>query len=134
MKSQGPYTYKERSHLPPFPSPHLPPHPSSTLLQAYDAYLEEMGIMAQNRHEYAGLLVSEAGDRLHALALRKEEARKRHMQFAAKLLQDRTKNAADTKKARLKWMEACEAAETSRLKMERRTDERSYAKVRDGQG
>ncbi|KAI9229416.1 MAG: hypothetical protein DHS80DRAFT_29848 [Piptocephalis tieghemiana] len=101
----------------------------STLLQAYDAYLEEMGIMAQNRHEYAGLLVSEAGDRLHALALRKEEARKRHMQFAAKLLQDRTKNAADTKKARLKWMEACEAAETSRLKMERRTDERSYAKA-----
>ncbi|RKP14315.1 hypothetical protein BJ684DRAFT_15348 [Piptocephalis cylindrospora] len=99
----------------------------STTLHAYDTYLEEMSTVAQNRYEYANLLASEVGDRLHALALRKEEARKRHMQFASKLLQERAKNIAETTKARSKWVEAVEEAENSRVKMERRTDERSYA-------
>ena len=92
--------------------------------KAWEDFLKHTEDSARVKNEFAERILSEITDPMKLLLHRKDEARKKHLAFAARLLEERNKAYAEKDKLKLKYEEHCDAVETSKLKFEKATDEK----------
>ncbi|KAK4056390.1 Protein BZZ1 [Microbotryomycetes sp. JL221] len=90
--------------------------PDSTLDQAFSKVLELCDVDAREHATLADNLDKLVVNPLKAAGAKLETVRKKHHNFAAKLLSERDDTYAERDKARSKYFEACEAVESARQK------------------
>ncbi|KAF9438240.1 hypothetical protein BGZ76_009071 [Entomortierella beljakovae] len=102
----------------------------STTDRAWRSILSDTEALSKDKHQFSEALISKVHDPLKVLAIKKDEARKKHIQFAQKLLSERDKCAQERDKAKSKYDTSCEEVESSKLKQERAYDEKNQEKLK----
>ncbi|KAF9933739.1 hypothetical protein FBU30_004540 [Linnemannia zychae] len=102
----------------------------TTTSRAWASILSDTEALARDRHLFSENLVSQIYDPLKVLAAKKDEARKKHVQFAQKLLTERDKSSQERDKAKAKYDTSCEEVESSKQKQERAFDEKNQEKLK----
>ncbi|KAF9971625.1 hypothetical protein BGZ73_005417 [Actinomortierella ambigua] len=101
-----------------------------TASRAWAAILNETESMAKDRHVYSESLLATVVEPLKNLAAKKDEARKKHVQFAQKLLTERDKSAQERDKAKAKYDTSCEEVDAAKQKQERAYDEKNQERLK----
>ncbi|KAG2171285.1 hypothetical protein INT43_002907 [Umbelopsis isabellina] len=105
---------------------------SSSTSNAWTSLLQQTELVAKTRHQLAEDLTTGINDVLKSVASKKEEARKKHVNFYHKLRSDRDKAYSEKDKAKQAYDEACVEVENLRAKLERGTgDQEKYNKQID---
>ncbi|KAG0256464.1 hypothetical protein DFQ27_005706 [Actinomortierella ambigua] len=102
----------------------------ATAWRAWAAILNETESMARDRHVYSESLLATVVEPLKNMAAKKEEARKKHVQFAQKLMTERDKSSQERDKAKAKYDTSCEEVDSAKQKQERAYDERNQEKLK----
>ncbi|KAG0006715.1 hypothetical protein BGZ65_004795 [Modicella reniformis] len=102
----------------------------TTTSRAWTAILNDTMALSRNRQQFSEALITKVHDPLKALATRKDDARKKHIQFAQKLLGERDKSAQEREKAKAKYDTSCEEVQSSKQRQERSYDEKNQEKLR----
>ncbi|KAF9155061.1 hypothetical protein BG015_011199 [Linnemannia schmuckeri] len=97
---------------------------------AWTSILNDTEALSRDRQQFSENLISKVYDPLKVLATKKDEARKKHVQFAQKLLAEREKSAQERDKAKAKYDASCEEVENSKQKQERAYDEKNQEKLK----
>ncbi|KAL9017186.1 MAG: hypothetical protein Q9185_005476 [Variospora sp. 1 TL-2023] len=87
-------------------------------MTAWTAQLSTLESRAAEHDRYAGELILQVADPLKTLALRYEELRKSHADYAAKLERERESSYSDLKKTKGRYDGACQEVENRRKKTE----------------
>ncbi|CAG8462865.1 5780_t:CDS:10 [Paraglomus occultum] len=103
---------------------------SSTFVKAWAVILQETENMAKDRAEFSENLSTIIFDEIKSLALKQEEARKKHFTFAAKLGSDRDKIYAEKQKAKSNYDEKCAEVLQAQQKLDKAQDEKTLEKLR----
>ncbi|KAM3583577.1 Protein BZZ1 [Umbelopsis sp. WA50703] len=102
---------------------------SSSTSNAWSSLLQQTETVAKTRHQFAEDLATGINDVLKTVAGKKEEARKKHVNFYQKLRSDLDKAYAGKDKAKQAYDDACVEVENLRTKLERGTgDQEKYNK------
>ncbi|KAF8318394.1 hypothetical protein DL93DRAFT_2075793 [Clavulina sp. PMI_390] len=96
----------------------------STLHTALSSLVDALDRTAQEHMSFSEVLSIQVADDLKALAKKKEETRKKHSSFYAKLVNDRDAVYNGRIKAQSKYYSHCEEFESSRQKQERAGDDK----------
>ncbi|KAF9112165.1 SCF ubiquitin ligase complex subunit cdc4 [Mortierella sp. AM989] len=102
----------------------------TTTSRAWRSILNETEALSKDRNQFSEALISRVYDPLKVPATKKDDARKKHIQFAQKLLSERDKSAQERDKAKSKYDASCEEVESSKQKQERAYDERNQEKLK----
>ncbi|KAF9136636.1 hypothetical protein BGX30_010981 [Mortierella sp. GBA39] len=102
----------------------------TTSSRAWTSILNDTEALLRDRQQFSENLISKVYDPLKVLATKKDEARKKHVQFAQKLLAEREKSAQERDKAKAKYDASCEEVENSKQKQERAYDEKNQEKLK----
>ncbi|KAF9132893.1 hypothetical protein BGW39_011079 [Mortierella sp. 14UC] len=102
----------------------------TTTSRAWTSILSETEALSRDRQLFSENLISKVYDPLKVLATKKDEARKKHVQFAQKLLAERERSAQERDKAKAKYDASCEEVESSKQKQERAFDEKNQEKLK----
>ncbi|KAF8942128.1 hypothetical protein BGZ47_006803 [Haplosporangium gracile] len=102
----------------------------TTTSRAWTSILNDTEALSRDRQQFSENLISKVYDPLKVLATKKDEARKKHVQFAQKLLAEREKSAQERDKAKAKYDASCEEVESSKQKQERAYDEKNQEKLK----
>ncbi|KAF9198350.1 hypothetical protein BGZ49_000847, partial [Haplosporangium sp. Z 27] len=102
----------------------------TTTSRAWGSILSETEALSKDRQQFSEALMSKVHDPLKVLATKKDDARKKHIQFAQKLVSERDKSAQERDKAKSKYDASCEEVEASKQKQERAYDERNQEKLK----
>ncbi|GJJ77311.1 formin-binding protein 1 [Entomortierella parvispora] len=102
----------------------------STTARAWTCILNDTEALSRDRQMYSEALISRVYDPLKAFATKKDDARKKHVQFAQKLLSERDKSSQERDKAKSRYDASCEEVESSKQKQERAFDERNQEKLK----
>ncbi|KAF9172430.1 hypothetical protein BGX21_003829 [Mortierella sp. AD011] len=102
----------------------------TTTSRAWGTILSDTEAMSKDRHQFSEALISKVYDPLKVLATKKDDARKKHIQFAQKLVSERDKSAQERDKAKSKYDASCEEVESSKQKQERAYDEKNQEKLK----
>ncbi|KAG0022473.1 hypothetical protein BGZ80_000175 [Entomortierella chlamydospora] len=102
----------------------------TTTSRAWSTILSDTEAMSKDRHQFSEALISKVYDPLKVLATKKDDARKKHIQFAQKLISERDKSAQERDKAKSKYDASCEEVESSKQKQERAYDEKNQEKLK----
>ncbi|KAF9573211.1 hypothetical protein EC968_008849 [Mortierella alpina] len=102
----------------------------TTSSKAWTSILNDTEALSRDRQIYAEALISRVYDPLKVLATKKDDARKRHVQFAQKLLSERDKSAQERDKAKSRYDTSCEEVENSKQKQERAYDEKNQERLK----
>ncbi|KAJ3058788.1 hypothetical protein HK102_010316, partial [Quaeritorhiza haematococci] len=102
----------------------------STTQKAWSTILLETENIAKDRLTFSESLSNDVSDKLKSLALKKEEARKKHITFAQRILAEREKVYAEKEKAKQKYYESCDVVEMTKMKHDRAPDEKSQGKLK----
>ncbi|KAF9405191.1 hypothetical protein BGZ94_003713 [Podila epigama] len=102
----------------------------STTSRAWTSILNDTEALSRDRHLFSEALISKVYDPLKVLATKKDDARKKHIQFAQKLLSERDKSAQERDKAKARYDASCDEVESSKQKQERAYDERNQERLR----
>ncbi|KAG0198886.1 hypothetical protein BGX28_007724 [Mortierella sp. GBA30] len=102
----------------------------TTTSKAWTSILNDTEALSRDRQAYSEALISRVYDPLKVLATKKDEARKKHIQFAQKLLSERDKSAQERDKAKSRYDTSCEEVESSKQKQERAYDEKNQEKLK----
>ncbi|KAG0367239.1 hypothetical protein BGZ54_004196, partial [Gamsiella multidivaricata] len=102
----------------------------TTASRAWTSILNDTEAMSRDRQLFSEALISKVHDPLKVLAAKKDEARKKHIQFAQKLLSERDRSAQERDKAKSKYDASCEEVESSKQKQERAYDEKNQEKLK----
>ncbi|CAO3673672.1 unnamed protein product [Umbelopsis vinacea] len=94
---------------------------SSSTSNAWTCVLQQTEVVARTRYQLAEDLATSIADVLKTMAMKKEEARKKHVGFYQKLKSDRDKAYAEKDKAKQAYDDACAEVENVRAKIERGT-------------
>ncbi|KAI9284157.1 hypothetical protein BC943DRAFT_326454 [Umbelopsis sp. AD052] len=94
---------------------------SSTTSNAWTSLLQQTEVVARTRQQLSEDISSGIVDVLKAVAIKKEEARKKHVAFYQKLRMDRDKAYGEKDKAKQAYDDACAEVENLRAKMDRGT-------------
>ncbi|KAI9598558.1 hypothetical protein BDF19DRAFT_419578 [Syncephalis fuscata] len=97
----------------------------NTLYHAFNSMLDGIEVAARTRYDFSDTLVTNVAESLRSLALRKDEARARHMQFAQKLELERDRIYSEREKAKARYMERVAEVEAAKQKLERTVDEKT---------
>ncbi|KAI9140317.1 hypothetical protein BKA69DRAFT_515846 [Paraphysoderma sedebokerense] len=111
---------------PPTPDPEVV---ISSLMQSWTEILSKTETIAKERATYSENLLTEIADKLKSTFYKKEEARKKHLQFASKITTDRDRILTEKDKAKQAYDESCEAVEAAKLRHEK-ADEKSAEKLK----
>ncbi|PKY45865.1 FCH-domain-containing protein [Rhizophagus irregularis] len=101
---------------------------SSTFLKAWSVILEETDNIAKERAKFSETLSTNVMEKVKTVATRKEEIRKKHMEFAQKLVTDRDKIYSERKKVKTRYDECCIEVQSSQQKLDRSTDDKVLEK------
>ncbi|RGB41255.1 hypothetical protein C1646_663191 [Rhizophagus diaphanus] len=96
----------------------------STFLKAWSTILEETDNIAKERAKFSETLSTNVMEKVKTVATKKEEIRKKHMEFAQKLVTDRDKIYSERKKVKTRYDECCVEVQSSQQKLDRSTDEK----------
>ncbi|KDQ20989.1 hypothetical protein BOTBODRAFT_27000 [Botryobasidium botryosum FD-172 SS1] len=96
----------------------------STLDKALSQLIQSLESTAQDHISYADALTVKVVDALQAIETRKENSRKKQMQYFTKLVAERDRIYADRSKARQKYYDECNEVEVSRQKQDRARDDK----------
>ncbi|KAG0292801.1 hypothetical protein BGZ98_002458 [Dissophora globulifera] len=102
----------------------------STTSRAWTCILNDTEALARDRQSFSEALITKVHDPLKVLAIKKDESRKKHIQFAQKLLAERDRSAQERDKAKSKYDTSCEEVESSKQKQERAYDDRNHEKLK----
>ncbi|KAG0296963.1 hypothetical protein BGZ96_007999 [Linnemannia gamsii] len=102
----------------------------TTTSRAWTSILNDTEALSRDRHQFSENLISKVYDPLKVLATKKDEARKKHVLFAQKLLAEREKSTQERDKAKAKYDTSCEEVENSKQKQERAFDEKNQEKLK----
>ncbi|KAF9379631.1 hypothetical protein CPB97_008860 [Podila verticillata] len=102
----------------------------TTTLRAWTSILNDTEALSRDRQLYSEALITRVYDPLKGLATKKDDARKKHIQFAQKLLLERDRSAQERDKAKTRYDASCDEVESSKQKQERAYDERNQEKLR----
>ncbi|KAG0149316.1 hypothetical protein CROQUDRAFT_653892 [Cronartium quercuum f. sp. fusiforme G11] len=102
---------------------------SSTLDAAWSRILSEADEEATDHTNLADSIQNQICEVLKAAERKKESTRKKHMEFAAKILSERDKIYNEKMKAKQRYDEACGAVESTRVKQGQAKDERHVEKA-----
>ncbi|KAI1318856.1 hypothetical protein EDD11_005702 [Mortierella claussenii] len=102
----------------------------TTTTKAWTSILNDTEALSKDRQLYSEALISTVYDPLKILATKKDEARKKHIQFAQKLLAERDRSAQERDKAKSRYDASCEEVESSKQKQERAYDEKNQEKLK----
>ncbi|KAG0270477.1 hypothetical protein BGZ95_001680 [Linnemannia exigua] len=102
----------------------------TTTSRAWTSILSDTEALSRDRQQFSENLITRVYDPLKVLATKKDEARKKHVQFAQKLLAEREKSAQERDKAKAKYDTSCEEVENSKSKQERAYDEKNQEKLK----
>ncbi|KAF9108952.1 hypothetical protein BGX29_000040 [Mortierella sp. GBA35] len=102
----------------------------TTTSRAWTSILNDTEALSRDRQQFSENLISKVYDPLKVLATKKDEARKKHVLFAQKLLSEREKSAQERDKAKTKYDASCEEVESSKSKQERAYDEKNQEKLK----
>ncbi|KAF9193140.1 hypothetical protein BGZ51_004112 [Haplosporangium sp. Z 767] len=102
----------------------------TTVSRAWSSILSDTEALSKDRQAFSEALVSKVYDPLKAFATKKDEARKKHIQFAQKLLSERDKSGQERDKAKSRYDASCEEVESSKQKQERAYDEKNQEKLK----
>ncbi|KAG0222948.1 hypothetical protein BGW41_005780 [Actinomortierella wolfii] len=103
---------------------------AATASRAWAAILGETESMAKDRQMYSEALLTAVVEPLKNLATKKDEARKKHIQFAQRLISERDKSSQERDKAKAKYDTSCEEVEAAKQKQERAYDEKNQEKLK----
>ncbi|PKC73198.1 FCH-domain-containing protein [Rhizophagus irregularis] len=101
---------------------------SSTFLKAWSVILEETDNIAKERAKFSETLSTNVMEKVKTVATRKEEIRKKHMEFAQKLVTDRDKIYSERKKVKTRYDECCVEVQSSQQRLDRSTDDKVLEK------
>lgn len=87
-------------------------------MSTWTAQLSTLESRAAEHDRYAGELIIQVADPLKNLAIRYEELRKSHVEYATKLERERESSYGDLKKAKGRYDGACQEVENRRKKTE----------------
>ncbi|KAF9904149.1 hypothetical protein EC991_002984 [Linnemannia zychae] len=102
----------------------------TTTSRAWTSILSDTEALSRDRQLFSENLISRVYDPLKVLATKKDEARKKHVQFAQKLLAEREKSSQERDKAKAKYDASCEEVESSKQKQERAFDEKNQERLK----
>ncbi|RKO83648.1 hypothetical protein BDK51DRAFT_34690 [Blyttiomyces helicus] len=102
----------------------------TTTEKAWASILHETENAAKARSALSESLANDIAEKLKTLALRKDEARKKHILFSQRLLSERDKITSEKDKAKLKYDEACDAVEAAKNKHNRAPDDKTADKLK----
>ncbi|KAG0042311.1 hypothetical protein BGZ83_000610 [Gryganskiella cystojenkinii] len=102
----------------------------TTTARAWTSILNDTEALCRDRQMYSEALISRVYDPLKVLATKKDDARKKHVQFAQRLLSERDKSSQERDKAKSKYDASCEEVESSKQKQERAYDERNQERLK----
>lgn len=102
---------------------------SSTLDAAWSRILSEADEEASDHTNLAESIQNQVCEVLKAAERKKESTRKKHVDFATKLLAERDKVYHDKMKAKQRYDDACSAVESTRVKQGQAKDERHLEKA-----
>ncbi|KAI8057681.1 hypothetical protein BDF22DRAFT_3681 [Syncephalis plumigaleata] len=101
------------------------PMNGNTLYRAFTSMLDGLEVAARTRYDLSDTFVTNIAESLRSLALRKEEARARHMQFAQKLELERDRIYGEKEKAKARYVERLAEVEAVKQKLERPMDDKT---------
>ncbi|CAB4486141.1 uncharacterized protein OCT59_022264 [Rhizophagus irregularis] len=104
---------------------------SSTFLKAWSVILEETDNIAKERAKFSETLSTNVMEKVKTVATRKEEIRKKHMEFAQKLVTDRDKIYSERKKVKTRYDECCVEVQSSQQRLDRSTDDKVLEKLKN---
>ncbi|RIA98362.1 hypothetical protein C1645_731713 [Glomus cerebriforme] len=104
---------------------------SSTFLKAWSIILEETENIAKERAKFSETLSTNVMEKVKTVAAKKEEIRKKHMEFAQKLVADRDKVYAERKKVKARYDECCMEVQNSQQKLDRSSDDKVLEKLKN---
>ncbi|KAI2464432.1 FCH-domain-containing protein [Annulohypoxylon bovei var. microspora] len=87
-------------------------------LTIWTTHLTTLESLASEHENYANELVQQVADPMKQYAIKFEELRKRHVEYAAKLEAERDSSYADLRKTKTKYDAACQEVESKRKKTE----------------
>ncbi|KAF9583613.1 hypothetical protein BGW38_009039 [Lunasporangiospora selenospora] len=102
----------------------------SSTYRAWSAILNDTEALCKDRFAFSEALITKVYDPLKVLGTKKDDARKRHIQFAQRLLAERDKSSLELDKAKQRYDTSCEEVESSKQKQERAYDERNQEKLK----
>ncbi|RHZ77479.1 hypothetical protein Glove_177g134 [Diversispora epigaea] len=102
----------------------------STFLNAWTRILEETENVAKERHKFSESISTNIMEELKTVSIKKEEMRKKHMQFSSKLALERDKVHSENQKAKARYNESCLEVLNSQQKQEKAPDEKVLEKLR----
>ncbi|KAF9895524.1 hypothetical protein BX616_009488, partial [Lobosporangium transversale] len=101
-----------------------------TTSKAWSGILNDTEALSRDRQLFSESIISKVYDPLKVLANKKDEARKKHIQFAQKLLAERDRSAQERDKAKSKYDTSCEEVESAKQKQERAYDEKNQERLK----
>ncbi|CAG8475963.1 12432_t:CDS:10 [Funneliformis caledonium] len=102
---------------------------ASTFLKAWSVILDETENIAKERAKFSETLSTRVMEKVRTVSAKKEEIRKKHMEFAQKLINERDKAYTERKKAKTRYDECCVEVQNSQQKLERASDDKIYEKL-----
>ncbi|CAG8576472.1 4892_t:CDS:10 [Diversispora eburnea] len=102
----------------------------STFLNAWARILEETENVAKERYKFSESISTKIMEELKTVSIKKEEMRKKHIQFSNKLALERDKMYSENQKAKARYNESCLEALNSQQKQEKAPDEKVLEKLR----
>ncbi|KAK9767615.1 Protein BZZ1, variant 3 [Basidiobolus ranarum] len=130
-KYQGKFDKRGYSMMPEMMNGEAPPGgaDSSAVYKALTVILTETENIAKLRQEFADSLMSSVADPLRTLAQKKEDSRRKQMQFSQRLMSERDRFFHEKDKAKENYDESFSEVQTTRAKQERAQDEKSVEKL-----
>ncbi|CAI2169478.1 9273_t:CDS:10 [Funneliformis geosporum] len=101
---------------------------SSTFLKAWSVILDETENIAKERAKFSDILSTRVIEKVRTVSAKKEEIRKKHMEFAQKLINERDKAYTERKKSKTRYDECCVEVQNSQQKLERASDDKIFDK------
>ncbi|KAI9222750.1 hypothetical protein BC828DRAFT_377620 [Blastocladiella britannica] len=104
----------------------------SSGMAAWNEAVIALDHVSRERAVLADRLGSEVSDKLKLAINQVEDARKKHLTFASRLIAEQDKVESDLEKAKIKYLQTCEDAESAKLRAEKADDKtlEKYNKLR----
>ncbi|KAJ3289766.1 hypothetical protein HDU79_003814 [Rhizoclosmatium sp. JEL0117] len=100
--------------------------------KAWNSVIEATECRSKAHLAHAEALVDVVCEKLKSLIAKKDDARKKHMGFSQKMMNERDGVYAEKDKAKKKYDDACEAVESIKAKYDRASDDKSREKYKLG--
>lgn len=101
-----------------------------SVYRVWDSLLTQSEKIANIYSTLSESITTDIADPLKSVALKQDEARKKHLNFAQKLMEERNKAYTDKDKSKEKYEQSCDQVEAARIKYEKAPDEKNQERVR----